>query len=138
VADQITPGLWWDDKTAAHCKLPPDGVVYHYHPISFVSWLNQQLIDAQPAAAIDGATPVPCRLNHRRSRWGRHVLQDAFVVDTCNGRLTLESSYRRFDAPECAMKKPSPPEGLEAADPPRVRPDARRGRRGGGSPRRSG
>src|SRR6185503_18661560 len=28
VADQITPGLWWDARVATHCRLPRDGVVY--------------------------------------------------------------------------------------------------------------
>src|SRR6202012_325365 len=50
VADQITPGLWWDANTAAHCRLPLDGIVYHYHPIAFLAWLNQQLLDAAASA----------------------------------------------------------------------------------------
>ncbi|HRI10871.1 MAG TPA: ATP-dependent DNA helicase RecQ, partial [Nannocystaceae bacterium] len=54
VAEQIAPGLWWDARVAKHAKLPPDGVVYHYHPIAFIAWFNEQLLlNAQPAAAID-------------------------------------------------------------------------------------
>ena len=50
VAEQITPGLWWDAATAAHCKLPADGMVYHYNPITFVAWVNEKINDAENAA----------------------------------------------------------------------------------------
>jgi N-acetyl-anhydromuramyl-L-alanine amidase AmpD len=104
VAEQITPGLWWDDKTAAHCKLPPDGVVYHYHPISFVRWLNEKLIEAagQAAPGFDAskAGAVPEGITDDREGVGM-ASKDAFVEDTCNGQLTLKELVQGFDAPEC-------------------------------------
>jgi len=51
VADQITPGLWWNDKVAEHAKLPRDGVVYHYHPITFVRTINERIIEAEIEAS---------------------------------------------------------------------------------------
>jgi N-acetyl-anhydromuramyl-L-alanine amidase AmpD len=47
VDEQITPTLWWDDQVAKHTKLPRDGVVYHYHPLSFVRFINAKLLQAQ-------------------------------------------------------------------------------------------
>ena len=63
IADQITPGLWWDATVAKHAKLAPNGEVYHYNPIFFLRWFNQQLIDAAasappPASAVD-AKDIP-------------------------------------------------------------------------------
>lgn len=46
IDDQITPGLWWDDRVAKHAKLPRDGMVFHYHPISFLKFINEKLLEA--------------------------------------------------------------------------------------------
>src|SRR5690606_3175132 len=51
VAEQITPGLWWDATVAAHCKLPADGMVYHYNPITFVAWVNEKINEAESEAS---------------------------------------------------------------------------------------
>jgi len=51
VADQVTPGLWWDDRVATHAKLPRDGVVYHYHPVTFVRTINERIIEAEIEAS---------------------------------------------------------------------------------------
>ncbi|HET6610532.1 MAG TPA: N-acetylmuramoyl-L-alanine amidase [Kofleriaceae bacterium] len=53
VADQIDPSLWWTDAVARHAALPKDGVVYHYHPVTFVKFVNQKLLEAN-ALAADG------------------------------------------------------------------------------------
>lgn len=47
VDEQVTPTLWWDEQVARHAKLPRDGVVYHYHPLSFVRFINAKLLQAQ-------------------------------------------------------------------------------------------
>jgi N-acetylmuramoyl-L-alanine amidase len=47
VEEQITPTLWWTDKVARHAKLPRDGVVYHYNPITFVKFVNEKLLEAR-------------------------------------------------------------------------------------------
>ena len=57
-ADQIEPGLWWSEAVADHAGLPPDGVVYHYHPVTFIRWLNEKILEtaadpSQQMAPID-------------------------------------------------------------------------------------
>jgi len=106
VADQITPGLWWDERVATHARLPPDGVVYHYHPISFVRWLNEQLIDAAEQAGprtIDPRTAqgVPAGVTDDRAG-GNMLSKDALsTVDECNDKLTLKDLVQGFEAKEC-------------------------------------
>jgi len=46
VDEQITPTLWWTEEVAKHCKLPVDGVVYHYHPVNFVAFVNARILEA--------------------------------------------------------------------------------------------
>jgi len=107
VADQITPGLWWDDRVAAHCKLPPDGVVFHYHPISFVRWLNEKLIDAAAQAGpqevdANAAGEVPPGVTDDREGIGM-MSKDVGKVDECNDKLTLKDLVLGYDAPECDL-----------------------------------
>jgi N-acetylmuramoyl-L-alanine amidase len=67
VDEQITPTLWWDEAVARHAKLPRDGVVYHYHPLSFVRFINAKLLQAQALdkdgigtfSAADAKAPPP-------------------------------------------------------------------------------
>jgi hypothetical protein len=98
--------LWWDDKVAAHCRLPPDGVVYHYHPISFVAWLNEKILDAanQPDAQQvidpDSAREVPPGITDDRDGMGM-VSKEAVTEDTCNEKITLKELVQGYDAPEC-------------------------------------
>ena len=53
VDQQIKPTIWWTDEVARHAKLPRDGVVYHYHPLSFVRFVNSLLLQAK-ALSKDG------------------------------------------------------------------------------------
>jgi N-acetylmuramoyl-L-alanine amidase len=109
VAEQITPGLWWDATTAAHCKLPPDGVVYHYHPVSFLGWFNQQLLDAaaNPTNKIDPSTAseVPAGITDDfGDKLGTSMRSAANVSDDeCNKKLGLQEMVQGFDAPECGQ-----------------------------------
>lgn len=43
VEEQLKPFLWWTSDVAAALGLPSDGVVYHYHPIRFIEWVNAKL-----------------------------------------------------------------------------------------------
>jgi hypothetical protein len=109
VADQITPGLWWDDRLARHARLPGDGIVYHYHPIAFVSWVNQQLLDAQAKAGtrtIDASAAKETLKagvsDDNRGETGANMRSAADVSeDPCNSKLTLNELVQGFDAPEC-------------------------------------
>jgi len=110
VADQIAPGLWWDAKVAAHCRLPVDGVVYHYHPISFLAWFKQQMLDA---AANDKGTGKANEGDAKEAK-SMGLLDDYADVngssmrsaadlaeDPCNQKLTLNDLVQGFDTPEC-------------------------------------
>jgi hypothetical protein len=111
VAEQITPGLWWDAQVAAHCRLPKDGVVYHYHPVAFINWFKTQLIEAATAAARLGP-----KVNDKDVREVPKTVTDDFgdkagtsmrsaadvAEDPCNKNLTLEQMVQGFDAPECS------------------------------------
>jgi hypothetical protein len=108
VAEQITPGLWWDARVAAHCRLPNDGVVYHYHPVSFLGWFNQQLLDAAASAGgntidINDAREVPKGITDDFGDVdGSSMRSSADVAeDPCNQKLTLQDMVQGFDAPEC-------------------------------------
>ncbi len=106
VAEQITPGLWWD-PAAAHCRLPPDGVVYHYHPVSFVSWFNEQLhiaaATAGPSADLKDAKEVPSGItDDLGDKAGTSMRSSADVAeDPCNQKIGLQEMVLGFDAPEC-------------------------------------
>jgi N-acetyl-anhydromuramyl-L-alanine amidase AmpD len=107
VAEQITPGLWWDARVAAHCRLPLDGVVYHYHPVSFVGWFNQQLLDAAasagPGANIADAQEVPKGITDDFGDVDGTSMRSSADIseDPCNQKLTLQDLVQGFDAPEC-------------------------------------
>ncbi|HVZ19962.1 MAG TPA: N-acetylmuramoyl-L-alanine amidase [Vicinamibacterales bacterium] len=107
VADQITPGLWWDDKVAQHCRLPADGIVYHYHPVAFLAWFNQQLLDAAATGpqAIDAnaVQKVPSNITDDGNDLdGSSMRSSADVAeDPCNQKLTLNELVQGFDAPDC-------------------------------------
>jgi hypothetical protein len=109
VANQITPGLWWDANVATHCRLPPDGIVYHYHPVAFLAWFNQQLLDAaattDPNAKIDpnSVREVPKGISDDfGDKDGSTMRSSADVAeDPCNKKLLLNDLVQGFDAPEC-------------------------------------
>jgi N-acetyl-anhydromuramyl-L-alanine amidase AmpD len=109
VADQITPGLWWDPIVAAHCRLPTDGVIYHYNPITFLGWFNQQLLDAQASGAAPtlnaaDAREVPTGItDDLGDKDGTTMRSSADTADDpCNQKLGLQELVLGFDAPECA------------------------------------
>ncbi|HEY5921332.1 MAG TPA: N-acetylmuramoyl-L-alanine amidase [Kofleriaceae bacterium] len=108
VADHITPGLWWDARVASHCRLPQDGVVYHYNPVSFLSWFNQQLLDAAASAGpsavnANDAQEVPKGITDDFGDVSGESMRSAADIseDPCNQKLTLQDMVMGFDAPEC-------------------------------------
>jgi hypothetical protein len=107
VADQITPGLWWDARVAAHARLPVDGVVYHYHPVTFLAWFNQQLLDAK-ANVVAGpsendAQEVPKGITDDFGDINGSSMRSSADIseDPCNQKLTLADLVQGFDAPDC-------------------------------------
>jgi len=108
VAEVITPGLWWDARVATHCRLPVDGVVHHYHPVSFLRWFNQQLLDAAanagPGASVADAQEVPKGITDDFGDVNGSSMRSSADVseDPCNQKLTLQDLVQGFDAPECS------------------------------------
>ena len=41
--DQIQPTLWYTEELAEKVGLPKNFIVWHYHPVRFVAWMNGQL-----------------------------------------------------------------------------------------------
>lgn len=113
VAEQITPGLWWTPKVASHARLPPDGVVYHYHPVSFVTWLNRTISDSAADAARRGtnavdeskAAVVPDGVTDDLNDLDGSSMRSTtdVVGDPCNDQLTLKELAAGFDTPDCAV-----------------------------------
>jgi len=109
IAEQITPGLWWDAAVASHCRLPKDGVVYHYHPVAFISWFKTQLIEAATAAAKapkvneQDVREIPKTITDDFGDKSGASMRSAADIgdDSCNKGLTLEQMVQGFDAPEC-------------------------------------
>jgi hypothetical protein len=106
VSEQIAPGLWWDSAVAAHCKLPPDGMVYHYNPITFIAWVNEKINDAQseaekqkPPDAKDAKEPPKTVTSDREGRNMRSV--EAHEEDPCNEKLGLKELVEGFDTQVC-------------------------------------
>jgi len=107
VDEQIKPGLWWDARVASHAKLPTDGVVFHYHPVSFLYWFNQQLLDATasagPGTITADAQEIPKGVTDDYGDESGTSMRSAGedVEDACNQKLTLEDLVQGYDAPEC-------------------------------------
>lgn len=114
VAEQITPGLWWNEKVAKHCRLPTDGVVHHYHPIEFIRWFKSALITSATEDAKRGGHKVDAKdvievppgiTDDFGDKQGTSMRSAADITeDPCNKNLTLEQMVQGFDAPECTTK----------------------------------
>jgi N-acetylmuramoyl-L-alanine amidase len=109
VTDQIAPGLWWDARVAQHAKLPIDGVVYHYNPISFVGWFNQQLLEAAALAPKETLTEgetskVPSNVTDDFGDKDGSSMRSSIDLtdDPCNKSLTLNELVLGYDQPDCA------------------------------------
>jgi hypothetical protein len=105
VADQITPGLWWDDKVARHARLPSDGVVYHYHPVAFLRFFNKRLIEnlnappPDPSVGKDAPDTITDDFHDKEGTSMRSALEE--TTDPCDENLSLEELVKGFESPEC-------------------------------------
>ncbi len=114
VAERITPGLWWTPAVASHTKLPPDGIVYHYHPVSFVGWFNEQVAESVAIAEKAGTNKFDENLAQEVPPGVTDDLNDVDgssarsstdnVVDPCNDSLTLKELSAGFDTPDCDVQ----------------------------------
>jgi len=47
--EQIEPILWWNDDVQADADLPSDKMVWTYHPITFIVWLHDKVLNTKAA-----------------------------------------------------------------------------------------
>jgi hypothetical protein len=82
-------------------------VVFHYHPVTFLGWFNQQLLDAAasagPGANASDAKEVPKGITDDFGDVNGDTMRSAAdtAEDPCNTKLTLQDMVLGFDAPEC-------------------------------------
>jgi hypothetical protein len=107
IDEQIVPGLWWNDDVAAHAGLPSGGEVVHYHPVKFVHWFNEKLLDAAAAAPT---TPLDESKAAKASDAGltddfgdvegEHAMSDSEEEDDrCDKLIEKKDMVQGFDAP---------------------------------------
>ncbi len=105
VDTQITPGLWWTQAVATHAKLPRDGVVYHYHPISFLRFVSEKMIEAQATASdgvnafaqSDAEAPPDGVTDDIGDETGESFVDDSELLEQNRGQdLTLEDLVKGF------------------------------------------
>ncbi len=102
---QIEPTLWWTEEVAHHARLPRDGVVYHYHPITFVKFINEKLLEAQVledvgvgAFSAEEAKETPDGVyDDQEDTSGASFVEESELEDEDYGQdLTLEDLVKGF------------------------------------------
>jgi N-acetyl-anhydromuramyl-L-alanine amidase AmpD len=89
VEEQIAPGLWWTAEVAKAVRLPPDGMVYHYHPITFIEWINEKILEAasDPNAQNDAAAATTTGAQGMTADFEEGSdMNDMFNEDVADGR----------------------------------------------------
>jgi hypothetical protein len=107
IDEQIVPGLWWNDDVAVHAGLPTGGEVVHYHPIKFVHWFNETLLDAEAAAPdvqIDDSKAVQATAAGMTDDFGDVAGESAMSDseeddDRCDKLIEKKDMVQGFDAP---------------------------------------
>ncbi len=111
VGEQIEPGLWWTDEVARHARLPRDGVVYHFHPVTFLKFINEKLLEAEALGQREGIgafkaseakAPPPDVTDDFGDESGSSFVTRAELAGggSLDADLTLEDLVRGFDALE--------------------------------------
>jgi len=81
--------------------------VFHYHPVSFLGWFNQEMLDAAdsagPAANAADAKDIPKGITDDFGDVNGDSMRSSGEVseDPCNQKITLQDLVQGFDAPEC-------------------------------------
>jgi murein DD-endopeptidase MepM/ murein hydrolase activator NlpD len=109
VDDQVVPGLWWTDDVALHAGLPTTGEVVHYHPLKFIAWYNEKILDADVAAAASGRNDVDEKQAVKTVAVGltddfgdvagEHAMSESIdEEDPCDKQIDLADMVEGFDA----------------------------------------
>ncbi|HMU38662.1 MAG TPA: N-acetylmuramoyl-L-alanine amidase [Pseudomonadota bacterium] len=91
--EQIKPTLWYTPELAEKVGLPKDFVVWHYHPVRFVAWMNGQL--RKQATTMVGQIqvaqgPAAAKVTDDRDSLDGFVDEEDEMSPEASRRLTLE------------------------------------------------
>lgn len=91
--EQIKPMLWYTPELAERVGLPKDFVVWHYHPVRFVAWMNSQL--RKQATTMVGQIqvaqgPAAAKVTDDRDSIDGFVDEEDEMSPEASRRLTLE------------------------------------------------
>jgi hypothetical protein len=112
-SEQIEPTLWWTDEVQAAAGLPADKLVWSYHPIMFILWMNEKQRGGggaqgiQAASHFSGAAPPSSIQDDREATEGFTDDEDALFGEAAK-KLELEDlakGYPDDDAPVKPKKK---------------------------------
>ena len=86
--------------------LPGDGAVYHYHPIAFIRWFNEKLLETGSSEVVvdkSKAQEVAAGITDDfGDEEGAHAVSVTEINDdACDKQLDLADLASGFEAPEC-------------------------------------
>jgi murein DD-endopeptidase MepM/ murein hydrolase activator NlpD len=64
VSEQILPGLWWNDDVEKKLGLPKDGLIWSFHPVTFLTWLAEKAGAGKAGSGISAATAAQLASTH--------------------------------------------------------------------------
>jgi N-acetyl-anhydromuramyl-L-alanine amidase AmpD len=111
VAAQVAPAVWWTDAIAERAGLPRDGIVVHYHPVSFLEILQKSLHEEKkemPAPAMGAYSAAAARadtgtlVDDLADESSTAAYSAAEIDEWCAHDLPLDQLILGFEgAPEC-------------------------------------
>ena len=105
IDEQIIPGLWWDDEVATHAGLPSSGEVVHYHPVTFLHFFNEKIVEASGATeTVDASKAVEAASAGVTDDFGDVAGEHAMSAvdqddDRCDKSIDLKEMVQGFEAP---------------------------------------
>jgi hypothetical protein len=108
--EQIEPVLWWTDDIEAAAGLPSDKLVWGYHPITFIIWMNEHVGGGKRASGIEsassfaGTAPPTSIMDDRDATEGFTDDEDALFGDA-GKKLQLEDLAKGYPDDDAKPKK---------------------------------
>ena len=108
--EQIEPVLWWTDDIQVAAGLPSDKLVWSYHPITFILWLNEKQRGGSKgitaASTFAGQAPPSSIMDDRDATEGFTDDEDALFGDAAK-KLELQDLAKGYpDDDKPVPKKP--------------------------------
>jgi hypothetical protein len=107
--EQIEPVLWWTDEIQTAADLPSDKLVWSYHPITFIVWMNEMQrrggnSNIQAASSFSGTAPPTSIKDDRDATEGFTDDEDALFGEAAK-KLQLEDLVKGYPDDDKAGKK---------------------------------